>query len=601
MSVQFDPKRPEQNAQGQPTGTEFEPQKSTAAADRSNTLDDESRVKVLSPGMLVMKRFVRNKLAITGLVILVIMFLFSFVGGLLSTYGQTQVFKHDEAILKDYASAQYNTEQRYFVAAGETFSNAAQAQMILAQTGGKTVFTFDGQDYSLSQLGEDSFAISKSRNMANVLMLAGRTNFSVTETSFTLSDGFKQACTDAIAKGLSEFEAEGILYSLSRSGKSYTVGMIEPFALATKLVCDAVNTGDNAVVDSFAFRYAAEKAIAAGAAEFELNGVRYGTETADDGSNTFFRMDGAAKTEFAAMSNIIVTANAGDINLTLELKDAIRKAVVGKEDRFTLNDTEYQIDRVNQTYNVKTLVVSRLISRYEFPSKAHILGTDGNGMDMLTRLMFGGRVSLLVGFVVVFLETFIGVIIGGISGYFGGWADTLLMRVVDLFNCIPFYPTVMIIGAVMDKMEIKPYPRIFLLMAVLGILGWTGIARIVRGQILSLREQDFMVATEATGIRVSRRIFRHLVPNVMPLLIVQATMSLGGIIISEATLSFLGLGVKYPLSSWGFIINAANDQFVLTNYWFIWLPAGLLIVLTVLGFNFVGDGLRDAFDPKMKR
>ena len=138
-------------------------------------------------------------------------------------------------------------------------------------------------------------------------------------------------------------------------------------------------------------------------------------------------------------------------------------------------------------------------------------------------------------------------------------------------------------------------------MAVLGILGWTCIARVVRGQILSLREQDFMVATEATGIRVSRRIFRHLVPNVMPLLIVQATMSLGSIIITEATLSFLGLGVKYPLASWGSIINAATDVHIMTNYWFIWIPAGVLIVLTVLGFNFVGDGLRDAFDPKMKR
>jgi peptide/nickel transport system permease protein len=222
-------------------------------------------------------------------------------------------------------------------------------------------------------------------------------------------------------------------------------------------------------------------------------------------------------------------------------------------------------------------------------------------MDVMTRLMYGGRISLMVGFVVVILETLIGVVLGGISGYFGGWIDTAIMRFVDLFNCIPFYPIVMIIGTVMDKMEIDPIKRIFILMAVLGILGWTSIARVVRGQILSLREQDFMVATEATGIRISRRIFRHLVPNVMPLLIVQATMSLGGIIITEATLSFLGLGVKYPLASWGSIINAATNVHVMTNYWFIWIPAGLLIVLTVLGFNFVGDGLRDAFDPKMKR
>jgi peptide/nickel transport system permease protein len=138
-------------------------------------------------------------------------------------------------------------------------------------------------------------------------------------------------------------------------------------------------------------------------------------------------------------------------------------------------------------------------------------------------------------------------------------------------------------------------------MLVLGLLYWTTVARIVRGQILSLREQDFMVATEATGIRTSRRIFRHLIPNVMPLLIVNATAGLGGIIITEATLGFLGLGVKYPLASWGSIINIASDAFVMTNYWFMWIPAGTLILLTVLGFNFVGDGLRDAYDPRMQR
>jgi peptide/nickel transport system permease protein len=158
-----------------------------------------------------------------------------------------------------------------------------------------------------------------------------------------------------------------------------------------------------------------------------------------------------------------------------------------------------------------------------------------------------------------------------------------------------------IVGSVMDTLEVNPYTRVLLLMIILGLMGWTGIARVVRGQILALREQDFMVATEATGIRVSRRIFRHLVPNVMPLLIVQGTMALGSIILTEATLSFLGLGVKYPIASWGSIINAASQPYIVMNYWFIWIPAGVLILLTVLGFNFVGDGLRDAFDPKMKR
>ena len=139
------------------------------------------------------------------------------------------------------------------------------------------------------------------------------------------------------------------------------------------------------------------------------------------------------------------------------------------------------------------------------------------------------------------------------------------------------------------------------LMLILGVLGWAGIARLVRGQILSLREQEFMTATEACGINVPRRIFKHLIPNVIPQLIVTMTMGLGSTIITEATLSFLGLGVRFPFASWGNIINDVNNVFVLTHYWNIWIPAGVLLLLTVLAFNIVGDGLRDAFDPKMKR
>ena len=242
-----------------------------------------------------------------------------------------------------------------------------------------------------------------------------------------------------------------------------------------------------------------------------------------------------------------------------------------------------------------------MFDTYSAPSKEHWLGTDRNGMDMLTRLMYGGRVSLIIGFIVVLIETFLGVIMGGISGYFGGWVDNLIMRLVDIFYCIPSMPIIIILGAAMDAMRVDPQIRMLYLMLILGFLGWAGVARLVRGQILSLREQEFMTATEACGIRVSRRIFKHLIPNVIPQLIVTCTMGLGSTILTEATLSFLGLGVKFPFASWGNIINDVNDTFVLTNYWFIWIPAGVLLLLTVLAFNLVGDGLRDAFDPKMKR
>ena len=219
------------------------------------------------------------------------------------------------------------------------------------------------------------------------------------------------------------------------------------------------------------------------------------------------------------------------------------------------------------------------------------------GMLTITGII-GGIFFYLIGYGWIGL---LGVVLGGVSGYFGGWVDNLIMRIVDIFYCIPSTPLIIILGAAMDGMRVDPQIRMLYLMLILGFLGWPGIARLVRGQILSLREQEFMTATEACGISVSRRIFRHLIPNVIPQLIVNCTMSLGSTIITEATLSFLGLGVKFPFASWGNIMNDVSNSYVLTSYWFIWIPAGICLMLTVLGFNFVGDGLRDAFDPKMKR
>ncbi len=559
-------------------------------------LDDARRVKVMSPSMLVLKRFLRNKLAITGLVILVTMFLFSFVGSLFSPYEEGQVFKTEEEIKKDYAGAIYNEELRYVVKEGEELKNSVRSAFILAKNKNQSIFESGEEKYNWTAYGEDFFTIGKVEDVATAMNLAKM--FDIKEiVSGVLTPEFRTNFEAAAQAEAEVFTADGVEYQIVKNGKAYTISRAQDIALASLYTFDAYGSNSAAAVESFDFRLEAEKALHADGTEFEYNGAVY-TVVEDDGVAVINDANGA---HFAGMSKIIVNPAASDGTLEVAFKDTARAAIGDNLDRFTYDGKEYYINVVNANYNITTMTVTMLNDVYAAPSKEHWLGLDGNGMDVLTRLMYGGRISLLVGFVVILIELFIGVIFGGVAGYFGGWIDNALMRFIDLFNSIPFWPMCLIVGSVMDTLEIKPTFRIFVLMILLGVLGWTGIARVVRGQILTLREQDFMIATEATGISVPRRIFKHLVPNVMPLLIVQATMGLGSIILTEATLSFLGLGVKYPMASWGNIINAASDIYVMRNYWFIWIPAGILILLSVLGFNFVGDGLRDAFDPKMKR
>lgn len=561
-------------------------------------LDDERRVKVLSPGMLVFKRFVRNKLAIAGSIIIIAMFLFSFVGGVLMPYSESQVFKMYEPMMKDYAAVTQNKEYRYVVAEGQTFDGSAKSKMILAINNGKTDFESGGLTYGLSMEGTNFYRVTATLRVANVMGLKGKYTFKPQDGQ-TLPAGFEAAFSAASDAGESTFSLPtGESYSFRMSKKGGTVDQHLDLALASQMIF----TGP--LSDNYAFRLEAERAMQSGTdTTFTVGADTYSLDFADTGAAIIADASG---NEVSTASHFLMKEIQVGTVFPEGFVSSVQEAIANNQSSLTVTEDdgtvhEFGLVKKNEQYMVRANLPTYQIMMYSYPSWEHPLGTDANGMDVLTRLMYGGRVSLMIGFVVVLLETLLGVILGGIAGYFGKWVDNLIMRVVDIFNCIPTYPILIIVGAIMDAQKVSPQSRIFYLMVVMGILGWPAIARIVRGQILSLREQEFMTAAEATGISVTRRIFRHLVPNVIPQLIVMCTMALGGIILTEATLSFLGLGVKYPLASWGSIINAVSNVYVMTNYWFVWIPAGMLILLTVLGFNFIGDGLRDAFDPKMKR
>lgn len=268
--------------------------------------------------------------------------------------------------------------------------------------------------------------------------------------------------------------------------------------------------------------------------------------------------------------------------------------------------TDYTVSEVEGTGEygdfVQVIVIDKGINALAPPSASHLLGTDEQGMDIFVRLMYGGRLSLMISFLAVFLISFLGIVMGGIAGYYGGAIDNIIMRICDILMCLPTLPLMLIIGTVLDANGVDSKYYIYLLMGILSLFSWPGMARLVRGQILFLREQEYMVAAEAMGYSTPRKIFKHLVPNILPQILVSMTLSLGSMILYESTLSYLNLGVRIPYASWGTMIEIISKRSdILKNNFNVWGPPGICIVIAVLGFNFIGDGLRDALDPKQRR
>ena len=662
------------------------------AGENEMTLDDAARVKVLSPGMLVFKRFIRNKLAIVGTLILVVMFLFAFIGPYFYRYGQTEVFNAYKLLNVNYANAEERTEYTVYpvndLGIGTNTKNMFNSVILTMEeensswhviydetSGQNAVVVKEGENVYTMNVGEPvsvgTYAlqnVGKYNTKFGKVMFAGEdlgaqfskaakaaVDSNTAEFVFegntyivtpgandkeyqilgtagemkykgaSLGDEFAQFVGENIIKGVLSFEFDGGIYTATAGADGvYTIDGVDNLQAAYVSTTYVFDTVDPSITLSETYKVNAILAIYGGG-EFTVDGVDYSIVNTDEEMSVY----GADGELFAAISTFVVRRYNGEDTLNLDFKATTREAVMYMEEN---NLTEYsfmynipQLDENGQPVldengnevvvesemtvkdKVTTFVVvceqyTYMLDRFAGPTEAHPFGTDGDGMDILARMMAGGRISLLVGFVVVILEIILGVIMGGLAGYFGGWVDNLVMRLVDIFYCIPSMPILIILGSMLDSLRVDPYVRLMWLMAVLGFLGWASIARLVRGQILSLREQDFMVATEATGLPIRRRIFRHLIPNVMPQLIVTATMGLGSVILTESTLSFLGLGVKHPMATWGTMINSvATSAQAMTEYTYIWIPVGCLICLTVVAFNFVGDGLRDAFDPKMKR
>ncbi|NIO17797.1 MAG: ABC transporter permease subunit [Deltaproteobacteria bacterium] len=225
------------------------------------------------------------------------------------------------------------------------------------------------------------------------------------------------------------------------------------------------------------------------------------------------------------------------------------------------------------------------------PSRAHLMGTDELGRDVLSRMIYGARISLKVGFVAVGIAVLIGTCIGLSAGYFGGIIDTLLMRFVDIMLCFPAFFLILAVIAFLE-------PSIWNIMIVIGLTGWMGVARLVRAETLSLKSRDFVQAAKALGESDLKIMFRHILPNTLAPILVAATLGVAGAILTESALSFLGIGVQPPTPSWGNILTAGKDNIEFA--WWLSLFPGLAILVTVLGYNLLGEGIRDSIDPRLK-
>lgn len=234
---------------------------------------------------------------------------------------------------------------------------------------------------------------------------------------------------------------------------------------------------------------------------------------------------------------------------------------------------------------------SNLRNRNLPPSGEHLLGTDDMGRDILARTLYGGRISLSVGLVSVGISLSIGVILGATAGFFGGMVDTVIMRIADVFYSFPFMILAITISSIFG-------PSIYNTMIILGVLSWPSSARLLRAEFLKQKSTDFSLAATALGANPTRVMFRHILPNAISPLLVSATLGVASAILSEAGLSFLGLGVPPPAPSWGNMLNRARPLHILASMPWMWLPPGIAIFIIVLSINFVGDGLRDAFDPR---
>ena len=604
--------------------------------------------KIESPGMMAVKSFFRRKLAVTALVVLIAMFLLVFIGPLFVPMDLTYTDALQANIAPNYTFLSIpdelagnvkqisgfsnftigvsNDKKLYIwgmtqnnltnidmgvfpeeiVDGNVAFAAAGSDHIIVITTGGKVVGwgnKTNGQ-YGALKEGDEQFYIQMPKRM-----LTGAIDYTEVQqlicgyqcSAIVMKDGTLYAWGNKNAM----LSLEELATSEKMNKNVQKVVFSNYYALV--LLKDGTVTGGQSLSFMGVTAYSSTEGKIADLRVY-LRDKKVVDIAATDNCYALVMEDGSIVTFGAARygENSIPTLDAGEKYISVAagtrhfvaMTDDGTVYAWGHNDGGQTNVSGSKADNFfvgsKQTYLVNE--DNEVTEKSGF--KGYLFGTDNRGRDILTRIIHGGKMTMTIGAVAVIVSTIIAIIIGCISGYFGGWVDMLLMRITEICSSIPFLPFAMMLSYVIRTKPIDETTRIFIIMCILGLLSWTGLARMIRAQVLAEREKEFVIAAQSMGIKESRIAFKHILPNVASIILVNLTLDFAGCMLTESSLSYLGFGVQQPMPTWGNMLYGANNSIVIQNYWWQWVFPAIFLSIATISINIIGDALRDVLDPK---
>ncbi len=614
--------------------------------------------KLESPSKMAVKEFFRRKIAVTALVVLIAMFLFVFIGPLFVPMDLTYTDALQANISPNYSMRSVPAGLKKDIRDINGFSN-----FTVGVSNDNTLYMWGYTKDALSKVDYEAFPTEIQEG--NVLTAAAGSDHVIAITTDGKVVGWGNSTrgqfgtvseSDTALKQMPDFILNGTLdpakveqltcgyqvTALVYDGQLYMWGnmnaLLNMDALVNKAAayCAENNTRvEKVVLANFYAAVLFENGAISGEGAFtsKNSAVTFGEEkiknfttylsnqrdannpvvdiAATDNCFAFLLEDGQVLVQGAyeygedliaeLPENEKYTSISGGTRHFVGLTDADKAYAWGHNDNKQANINGVSAETVytgaKQTYLVDG--EDDLIKSYGL--RGYLFGTDRNGRDVFTRIVHGGKMTMTIGAVAVIVSSIIAIIVGCVSGYFGGWVDLLLMRVTEIFSAIPFMPFAMMLSIIIRNYPIDETMRIFIIMVILGLLSWTGLARMIRGQVLAEREKEFVIAAKSMGVKEGWIAFKHILPNVISVILVSMTLDFAGCLLTESSLSYLGFGVQQPQPTWGNMLNGANNSIVIQNYWWQWLFPSIFLSIATISINIIGDALRDVLDPKSSR